>query len=334
MNILIVKLSSLGDVVQTLPVLHDIHAHLPQAGIDWAVEEGFQDLVRRADGVRRVLPFAQRRWRKTWWEPATRAEKSAATADLRREVYDVVLDCQGLVKSALVARAARLARGGFRATFGNRSELCSWEWPVRYMVQRPVPMPGRVHAVARTRLLAARALGYDTPAFAEQPPVYPWKAREPAEPQRILLAHGTSRTDNEWPLERWSELASQLVDEGLAIVLPQASDHEREVAERIAAVVGAAATVLPRMPLAWLLDELAVCAGAIGVDSGVSHMAVALDLPVVEIFSQPRAWRAGPVGRAHQRSVGGDAAPDVATVWSAWRECWSAAPRRRVAAAA
>jgi len=213
-NILIVKLSSLGDVVQTLPVLHDIHAQLPQVNIDWAVEEGFQDLVRRASGVRRVIPFAQRRWRRTWWEAPTRAEKAAANEELQREAYDVVLDCQGLVKSALVARAARPGPGGFCATFGNRSELCSWEWPVCYMVQRPVTMPTRVHAVARTRLLAARALGYDTPSFADQPPVYPWKAHDPVEPPRILLAHGTSRADNEWPVERWSELAGQLVDGG------------------------------------------------------------------------------------------------------------------------
>ncbi|RYY83390.1 MAG: lipopolysaccharide heptosyltransferase I, partial [Comamonadaceae bacterium] len=242
--------------------------------------------------------------------------------------YDVVLDCQGLVKSALVARRARLAPGGFTATFGNRSELCSWEWPVKHLLQRPIPMPDRIHAVARTRLLAARALGYDEPAFLDTPPVYPWHAGEPASPPQVLLAHGTTRPDNEWPRAHWVELARRLVGDGFGVVLPQASAAEEALALGIAAEVGTGVHVLPRQPLADLLDAMARCAGLVGVDSGVSHMGVALDLPLVQVFSQPRVWRAGPVGRAHQQAVGGDAAPGVDTVWAAWQRCWAQRPAR------
>ena len=328
MQILIVKLSSLGDVVQTLPVLHDVHSHVPGAQVDWVVEEGFHDLVRRASGVRRVIPIAQRRWRKTRWSTATREEIRAHRAVLREESYDAVIDCQGLVKSAWVARQARLAPGGFTATFGNRSELCGWEWPVRWMLQRPIPMPARIHAVARTRLLAARALGYETRAHLNDAPVYPWRARPLAEPPRVLIAHGTTRADNEWPQVSWCDLAQRLAGEGFDVLVPHASAAEEALARAIAARAGARGQVLPRMRLAELLDTMSQCAGVVGVDSGVSHMGIALDLPLVQIFSQPRVWRAGPVGRAHQRAVGGDAAPDAGEVWSAWQACWRARPAR------
>jgi heptosyltransferase I len=323
LRLLVVKLSSLGDVVQTLPVLHDIHARFPQAKIDWVVEEAFAELVRQAPSVERVIPVAQRRWRRSPLSRGTRGERNAAHAELRREAYDAVIDFQGLVKSAVVARRARLAPGGFTATYGNRSELCGYEWPVRYLLQRKVAMPLRIHAVARARLLAAKALGYEVPDSA---PVYPWTLDAPVSPPRVLLAHGTTRADNEWPADDWIALGRVLAQQGFEVLLPQANAAEEDLAARVAAGIGGGARVLPRMGLPALLAQMRGCSGLIGVDSGVAHMGVALDLPVVEIFSQPRAWRAGPVGRPHQRSVGGEAAPTAADVIAAWNGCWEARP--------
>lgn len=330
MRILIVKLSSLGDVVQTLPVVHDIHARFPGAAVDWVVEEAFAPLLRQAPTIARVLPLAQRRWRKARWDSGVRRERREFLRVLREQAYDAVLDLQGLIKSALVARKARLAPGGFTASFGNRSELCGYEWPVRYLVNRAVPMPRRVHAVARTRWMAAAALGYDT-AVVDQPPVYPW-AREPAPgaPQ-VVFAHGTTRSDNEWPEERWRALGERFAADGFQVLLPQAGAREAEFARRLAAAIGPAAHVLPPMDLAKLLARMAQASGLVGVDSGIAHMGVALGLPVVEIFSQPRAWRAGPVGQPHQRAVGGEHVPDVDEVWTAWRACWDARVAEAVA---
>ncbi|MFD0667115.1 lipopolysaccharide heptosyltransferase I [Ramlibacter sp. MAHUQ-53] len=326
MRVLIVKLSSLGDVVQTLPVLHDIQGQFPQARIDWVVEEAFAPLVRRAARVDRVLPIAQRRWRKARFDPVHRQERRAFFEALRAQAYDAVIDCQGLLKSALVARRARLAPGGFSATFGNASELCGYEWPVRWLLQRPLPMPARIHAVARTRLLVAQALGYAGLGVLEQPPTYPWRRRAPAGVPQVLLAHGTTRADNEWPAAHWAEIGRRLTAQGCEVQLPQASDAEGALADRIAREIGASARVLPRMGLPALLEHMEGLSGLVGVDSGVAHMGVALDLPVVEIFSQPRAWRAGPVGRPHQCAVGGERAPSPDEVWNAWQACWQARP--------
>ena len=314
MKVLIVKLSSLGDVVQTIPVVHDIAQQFPGATIDWVVEEGFAPLLGKVRGVRRVIPIAQRRWRKTWWSAATRSERSIFRDALRQESYDAVIDFQGLIKSAWVAREARLAPGGFTATYANASDACSYEWPVRFLLQRTLPMPQRIHAVARYRLLAGLALGYGLQETA----VYPINKPEESRNHSIVFAHGTTRLDNEWPEACWIALGQRLVEQGFRIALPHSNDRELALVTRIAQALPGQADIWPRAALSKVMDAMALTMGVIGVDSGLSHMAVALDLPHVQIFSQPRAWRAGPVGRSYQVAVGGEQAPDVETVWQAW----------------
>ena len=316
MKILIVKLSSLGDVIQTMPVVSDLLQAYPDAQIDWVVEEAFAPLVARVQGLHRVLPIAQRRWRKAFFQAQTRAERRAFITQLHTQAYDAVIDFQGLIKSALVARQARLAPGGFRATYANGSEACSYEWPVRYLLDRAIPMAQRIHAVARYRSLASAALGYALQGL----PVYRLNHAGVAPQATVVLAHGTTRADNEWPQECWIELGRKLVAGGVSVALPQAGAAEWALANSIAKAIGPQAQVWPRMALPELLDQMAACIGVIGVDSGLSHLAVALDLPHVQIFSQPRAWRAGPVGKLHQVALGGESAPEVSEVWRAWLE--------------
>ncbi len=321
MRVLVVKLSSLGDVIQTLPVVHDIRQRFDGALIDWVVEEAFAPLLAEVAGIDRILPIAERRWRRRPFGSATLREWRAFRAELQRDRYDAVIDFQGLIKSALVARKARLVADGHRYTYANRSELCGYEWPVRFMVDRPLAMERRVHAVRRYRLLAARALGYD---FADAPPRVHWRfGAVPIGGRDVLFAHGTTRSDNEWPEAEWEELGRRLVAAGFHVVLPQAGAAEAGRVTRLAAAIGAGVEVLPPMPLDVLARRMAACAGVIGVDSGLSHLAVALDLCHVQIFSQPRVWRAGPVGSAHQLAVGGDAAPAADAVWATWRHVWA-----------
>lgn len=327
MRILIVKLSSLGDVIQTIPVVADVLRAFPQAEIDWVVEEAFVSLVRRVQGVQRAIPIAQRRWRKARSLPAHVQEREVFFQALRQESYDAVIDFQGLVKSAWVARKARLTPNGFSATFGNASEACSYEWPVRWLLQRSYPMPRRIHAVARYRTLAQAALGCSmdgAPSYNLQVN----KASREAVAPTVVLAHGTTRPDNEWPEDAWVSMAQRLADQGISVSIPQSSDQEAQLAQRIKQRVDTygmtlgipvVADVWPRMSLESLMDCMSCTHGVIGVDSGLSHLAVALNLPHVQIFSQPRAWRAGPVGQSHQVAVGGLEAPSVEEVWQAWQ---------------
>jgi heptosyltransferase-1 len=272
-------------------------------------------LLSRVQGLRRVIPIAQRRWRKSRWAAQTRSERAVFTEALRAQAYDVVIDFQGLIKSAWVARQARLTNGGFSASYANASDACSYEWPVRWLLKCTFPMPKRIHAVARYRLLASQALGYSVPLDV----TYPFKRPYGSRSNVIVFAHGTTRADNEWSKANWVALGRRLVQQGFRIALPQNNSFELALVQGIAAELDGHADIWPRMGLGQVMDAMALTEGVIGVDSGLSHMAVALDLPHVQIFSQPRAWRAGPVGRAHQVAVGGDCVPDVDAVWNAWR---------------
>jgi heptosyltransferase-1 len=316
MNILIVKMSSLGDVIQTIPVVQDLRNQFPTANIDWMVEEAFAPLVDRVLGVRRVLPLAQRRWRKSRWSEATRRERSHFDHTLKQQSYDAVIDFQGLIKSALEARCAHLSPGGFSATYGNRSDACGYEWPVQLLLQRKLPMPTRIHAVARYRMLAGLAMGYEP----QGPAVYPLSSAGATAHSTVVFAHGTTRADNEWQEAHWVELGQRLIDSGKRIALPHANATELALVMRMAQALGDKVEIWPRANLSGVMDRMAATGGVIGVDSGLSHMAVSLDLPHVQIFSQPRAWRAGPVGCSHQIAVGGEQAPTVDMVWQTWQQ--------------
>ena len=323
-----VKLSSLGDVIQTLPVLHDIQSRYPGCTIDWVVEEAFADLLRTVPSIHTVIPIAQRRWRKTFWQSETRAAWQAFWQALRRQSYDLVIDFQGLIKSARVARVARLNPGGFSVTYANASDWCSYEWPVRWLLQRTVPMEKTIHAVARYRSLAARACGQDATQWLADAPVYPWPSMPAAQPALAVLAFGTTRADNLWPASDWQELGRHLLSQGFELALPQSSEQELQWAQQLAGVLGPACRVWPRMSLAELKTHMASATLVVGVDSGLSHLAIALNLPVVQIFSQPRVARAGPVGRSYQQAVGGAQAPAADQVWPACQQVLAAAPAR------
>ncbi|HKX43089.1 MAG TPA: lipopolysaccharide heptosyltransferase I [Burkholderiaceae bacterium] len=322
MRVLIVKLSSLGDVVHAMPVVHDIRAALPQAVIDWVVEPGFAPLVRRVAGIDRTIACALRRWSKGWWRADVRAEWRAFRERLQQERYDAVIDLQGLTKSALIGRVAHLAPGGARYGLANRTEGASHEAPARWLVDHAIRIAPRVHALDRSRELAARALGYGlhgAPQFGLQ--AHP--AGDPSAARTVVFVHGTSRDDKLWPEASWIEIGQRLLAQGLRIALPHAGAVELERAQRIASALGDAAEVWPAMTLDALVDRLGGVRGVVGVDSGLSHIAVALDLPHVQIYNFPTAWRTGPQpehGHRHQVSVEARPTPSVEAVWGAWQQ--------------
>jgi heptosyltransferase I len=341
MKILLVKLSSLGDVVHTLPVVQDIHAAFADARIDWAVEKSFAPLLVRHKGLHRVIPCEIRRWRKSFWALATRNEWRAFKHELQREAYDAVIDLQGLTKSALVARLATVAPGGKRYALANQTEGSGYEAPTRWVADVAITLPPHIHAVQRSRELAGRALGYPpkgAPDFGLKRPVAhegqaqaaPEKIAPSASKGRVVLVHGTSRADKEWPLDHWITLGKRLHAAGYPVALAHGNAHELATSQAIAQGLNKTAAdmalVLPMLPLDALVDELAQCAGVIGVDSGVSHIAVALDLPHVQIYNFDTAWRTGPAALGHggrQVSVFAQPAPTVETVWQAWLACWA-----------
>jgi len=317
-RILIVKLSSLGDIVHALPVAADIHAAHPEAVIDWVAEPAFAPLLRRVRGVSEVIELPLRRWTRTGWiGAARRGEPRTFAGRLRREHYDAVIDLQGLTKSALVTRLARGPSYGL----ANRTDGASHEWPARLLVTHAIRVEPKSHALDRSRELVSRALG----TRIDTAPTFGLAAAQvlTPEPDRVVFVHGTSRADKLWPEADWIELGRRVIASGLTIALPRADEAELERAERIAAALGVSCEVWPAMDLGALIDRMAGTAGAIGVDSGPSHIAVALDLPHVQIYNHPTAWRTGPQarhGHLHQVSIEGSPAPGVDAVWAAWQQ--------------
>ncbi len=326
MKILIVKLSSLGDVVHAMPAVQDLRRALPQAQIDWVVEPAFAPLLRRCSGVQRVIECDLRRWRHSPLAAATRSGWRAFRAELQAQAYDRVIDLQGLSKSALVAWLARLAPGGHRVALGNRSDGSSYEAPTRWMADQVVQLPPHIGAVARSRALCAQALGYPLPkilsfGLAARVPLGHAAMENEAGlrlgPKVVVLAHGSSRADKLWPVAAWQALGQRLLAQGFTLALPHGSDAELQQAQAIAQALSGA-QVWPRLGLDALTDAMAQCAGVIGVDSGLSHIAVALDLPHVQIYNFDTAWRTGPAPGPRQCSVLGRPSPSLDQVWRAW----------------
>jgi heptosyltransferase-1 len=327
LRILIVKLSSLGDVVHALPVVHDILAAQPTARIDWVVEPAFEPLLRRVDGLERTLGCALRRWRSAWWTRGARAEWRAFRVELQRERYDAVLDLQGLTKSALVARLARLTNTGARYGLANRTDGAGWEVPARWLCDRALQIEPHTHALDVSRQFAAQALGYELSG----PPVFGLRVEGQSERgATVIFVHGTSRDDKLWPEASWVALGRRFVAQGWRVALPQGSDAEGARARRLATEIGDEHCELwPKVDLGALVDRMGAAHGVIGVDSGPSHIALALGLPHVQIYNFPTAWRTGPQashGHRHQMSVGGDAPATLDAVWAAWQQVWIARP--------
>ena len=295
-RILFVKTSSLGDVVHHCPAVSDAARALEGAQIDWVLEEAFAGVARLHRAVRRVIPLALRRWRRAPWRASVWSEISELRRELRTERYDAVIDTQGLLKSALVSsRAFGTKHGMDRAS--AREPIAARFYDVAHAV------PRALHAVERNRRLTAAALGYSLDAAPE----YGLKAAPGAgNGAYAVLLTMTSRADKLWPEERWIELGRALA---LPVVLPWGSAAERERAERVARGIGQAAGVPQRMAIDALAELLSNAKAVAGLDTGLTHLAAALDVPTVGIYCASDPALTGLYGAPRARNVGAPGKP-------------------------
>jgi len=303
-RILLVKTSSMGDVVHNLPVVSDILSVHPGSRIDWVVEESLAAIPRLHPGVRRLFCVATRRWRASWWRAATRREIARFLDELKAQSYDAVIDTQGLLKSALLAWCARGARYGL--------DWKSAREPLAMFYDRTFSVPWTLHAVERNRALAAQALGYAVPNGMD----YGITARAerlawlPAGGHAVLL-HASSAPGKLWPEPRWIELGARLAAGGRCCVLPWGSREERARAERLARGIPRA-VVPPPLALAEAAGLLAGASAAVGVDTGLTHLAGALAVPTVGIYCDTDPGATGLYGCARAVNLGGIGRPPSA----------------------
>lgn len=302
MRVLIVKTSSMGDVLHTLPALTDAMQAIAGIRFDWVVEEGFAQIPSWHEAVDRVIPVALRRWRKAWFSDPVKAERRAFRETLRAVHYDAVIDAQGLVKSAaLVTRLAHGLKHGMDWQTA-REPLASLFYSRRHHIAK------QQHAVERTRELFAKSLGYSKPQNQGDYAIAQHFVEESVagEPYAVFL-HATTRDDKHWPEARWRDLLALMATSGLKIKLPWGAPHEEARARRLAEGFDYV-EVLPRLSLERVAHELAGAKMVVSVDTGLSHMAAALDRPNFTLYGPTDPGLIGGYGKNQLavRSPNGD----------------------------
>jgi heptosyltransferase-1 len=291
LRVLIVKTSSMGDIVHALPVVHDILTAHPGAQIDWLVEEAYADIVRAHPDVRRVIPLALRRWRKQFWRADIRQEWQDWKTHFRAEPYDAVIDLQGLVKSALIARLARGPLYGL--SWSSAREALA---PLFYAHRQKTALHRTEAAVPRYRALVGWALRYvpkGKPQYglslqAERP------AWLPGDTPYVVLLSATAKDRKLWDAARWVALGQALAGLGWCCVFAWGNAAERARSQRLAAAVGdarlaagaQAALIAPEaFDLAQWMRVLRAASAVIGVDTGLLYLAAAVGTPAVAIYT-------------------------------------------------
>lgn len=290
-NILIVKTSSLGDIIHTLPALSDATQHYPGVCFDWVVEDAFQEVPLWHPAVRRVIPVALRRWRKHRWAALKSGEIQNFIKDLRQQKYDAIIDVQGLLKSVLLTT---LARGGDRIGLSFHSAR---EGLASLFYQKRVIIPWGGHAVTRARALFAKGLGYAVPDIVADYGIdRSCLATLPMQDPYYVFLHGTTWATKHWPEAYWILLAKNIVNAGFSIQLLWGNEAERLRAERIKCAAPKIFVAPKKYTLSEVTAVLAGAQGVVSVDTGLGHVAAALGVPTVSLYGPSDPKQSGTMG--------------------------------------
>jgi heptosyltransferase I len=311
MRILLVKMSSMGDIIHNMPLVHDIKQHYPEAIIDWVVEESFVELARLNPLVNQVISVGMRRWKNALFSKKTWYEFVKFKNYLQQTHYDAILDTQGLIKSAVISE---LAHG---ISYGQNIRTARESLAGR-LVNQPLDIPRNLHAIVRNRLVGSLALNY---SINESPVAYDLLFNIDNDPYLttllpkncIMLFHSTARAAKHWPNEYWIALGKHLNSQGYALALPWGSLPEKNRAEHIATSLNNA-VVLPKLSIIQLASLMRLTKACVGLDTGLTHIAVALNIPTLAIFTDTHIWQAGSMPSLQGNAVTIGGKPSLPTV--------------------
>jgi heptosyltransferase-1 len=310
MNILIVKLSSLGDVLHNLPIVWDIRKQYPDARVDWVIEEAYVELItpllttNNFKGVDHIIPLSLRRLRKELksrgWSSIMQDIQSQKK-QLQAIQYDIVIETQGLLKSALITALAKKSPQAIVSGIGNRTEDSGYEPLSRLFYTKSVKVPLHYHAVDRSRAVASAGLGTEVPNRDESPPqFYPPSLIDSLahlpnplgleKGSYVMCFHATARIAKCWSIENWIAIAQELSKRGLFVIFPWGNPKEKLISEKLAKEVPNAI-----VPEAFSIqDAFVINAQAklvIGVDTGLTHLAAVLGVPTIELYIDSPKWK-------------------------------------------
>lgn len=328
-KILLVKLSSLGDVLHNLPIVWDLRARLPDAQIDWVVEEGYVHLLTPLlsqdgfKGIDRIIPFGLRRWKKSLFKLSTWKQFFAFKKELQEVSYDFIIETQGLLKSAIVCALAKKSSNAVVAGLANATEFSGYEPIARSFYSQSVQVPTQCHAVDRSRWVMCSALDWPLLERSSAPQFYspqyiqslelPVKVvSEQLVAPYVLCFHSTAREAKRWPYSDWVALGKELSSRGYQVVLPWGNTAEQAVSREIAAQIPNA-LVPPAFSIEDAFGVIASAALTVGVDTGLTHLAAVLNKPTVEIYCDSPLWKTEGYWSKNIRNVGDIQKPPTVT---------------------
>ncbi|MBU3583781.1 lipopolysaccharide heptosyltransferase I [Polynucleobacter sp. 15G-AUS-farblos] len=325
-KILLVKLSSLGDVLHNLPLVWDLRARLPNAQIDWVVEEAYVHLLEPLrtregfKGIDRIIPFGLRRWKKHLFKLSTWQQFFAFKKQLQAVTYDTVIETQGLLKSALVCALANKSPNAVVAGLANATEFSGYEPAARFFYGHLVQVPVQTHAVDRSRMVMCSALDWPAIQRSDSPQFYGSQIQvnlaKPVLPELktpyVLFFHSTAREAKRWSNEAWITLGKELASRGYQVVLPWGSSAEKAVSVALAKQIPNA-LVPPGFSIEDAFKVIVGAALTVGVDTGLTHLAAVMGLPTIEIYCDSPRWKTEGYWAYHIRNVGDMQSPPDAT---------------------
>jgi len=305
--ILIVKLSAIGDVVHTLPLLEVLRRHFPDARIDWVIEEEASHLIEGHSALDRVIVSRRKLWQRNILGRRSRSETIREVLgfvrELRSEPYDLVIDMQGLLKSGFLTGLAR----------GRRKIGFTWarEGSTLFLSERPYfEDQHHQHAIERY-LKAAKILGCDVSSWVGRIPVRQDDEervaalldREGLNGDQCAAINPMARWETKlWEPEKFARLADRIQDElGMAVIFTGSREDAPAIDDiRARMKTGRAHNLAGLVGLRELASLYTRCSVLISTDTGPMHIAAAMDCPVVALFGPTAPWRTGPYGTGHK----------------------------------
>lgn len=288
MKILLIKMSSMGDIFHTFPAITDLKQAYPDALIDWVVEEGFAEIAAWHPAIHRVIPIGLRRWLKARDKPSWN-EFNYWRQSLRSETYDLVIDAQGLFKSALIARCAQAKRIEGYSKRSAREPLAALLYHRRHLVGK------ERHAVGRTRQLFSQILGYSlTPRLNFG--INQNFSHITKNPRKLVFVIGTTWVTKLWASSHWQTLAQKASAEGYSLEIIWGSESERIMADEIIAACPQATRPQQRLSITTIAEMLVEAACVVGLDTGFSHLAGALETPTIALYGATSPAKVGLIG--------------------------------------
>ena len=293
MRVLIVKVSSLGDIIHTLPAVTDAHRAHKNLVFDWVVEENFTEVPSWHPAVDKVIPVAIRRWRGSLVKTLLNDEFSSFKRTLQSVHYDLVIDAQGLIKSGIISRLSK----GLTVGLSNRTIR---EPLATLFYNKVYSVPWTEHAVDRVRQLFSRALQYQYEKDAvdyglDIARIMTARQTSRDRDKQVVFLHGTTWATKHWPEDYWRHLAHIATDSGYKVLLPWGDDEEKRRAEYISKD-NRLITVLDRQSLSELAAKIHSSDGVIAVDTGLGHLAAALSRPAVSLYGPTNPGLSGTYG--------------------------------------